>query len=85
MKANDIIETCQRLLLDFYKITPIDISDLCFVMNTNHLKTIAEHYDYYFPKDKIIQTKMFGHDVIHNEYVPMYEIYLGFKKQIPQL
>ena len=85
MKANNIIETCQRLLLDFYKITPIDISDLCFVMNTNHLKTIAEHYDYDFPKDKIIQTKMFGHDVIHNEYVPMYEIYLGFKKQIPQL
>jgi hypothetical protein len=85
MKANNIIETCQRLLLDLYEITPRDISDLCFVMNTNHLKAIAEHYDYDVPKDKIIQTKIFGHEVIHNENLPMYEIYLGFKKQISQL
>ena len=82
MTANNIIETCQRLLLDIQKITPIDISNLCFIMNTNHLKTIAEHYNYDVPKDKIIKTHIFGHEVIHNEYVPMYEIYLGFRKDI---
>jgi hypothetical protein len=85
MTANNIIETCQYLLLDIYKITQRDIIDLCFIMNTNHLKTIAEHYDYDFPKDKIIKTKILGHDVIYNEHVPMYEIYLGFKKEIEKL
>jgi hypothetical protein len=82
MTANNIIDTCQILLLDIYKITQRDIIDLCFVMNTKHLKTISEHYGYDFPKDKIIETKILGHEVIHNECVPMYEIYLGFKKDI---
>lgn len=82
MTANNIIEICQRLIIDFTAITPQDIKDLVFVMNTQHLRVISEHYGYEIPSEKFIETKIFGYDVIHNEYLPMYQILLGFKKDI---
>lgn len=82
MKANDILDNCQRLLLDIYRITPVTIDGLCFIMNTQHLKTISEHYGYDVINSKIMQTTMFGHNVIHNEHLPMNTILLGYEKQI---
>jgi hypothetical protein len=82
MKCNDILDNCQRLLLDIYKITPVTIDGLCFIMNTKHLKTISEHYGFEVPDSKIIQTTIFGHNVIHNEHLPMNSILLGYEKQV---
>jgi hypothetical protein len=82
MKCNDILDTCQNLLLDIYKNTPVTIDRLCFIMNTQHLKTIGEHYGWDVPSSKIIQTTIFGYNVIHNEHLPMNSILLGYEKQV---
>jgi hypothetical protein len=85
MTANEILLTCHKLLYDIYEITARDVTELSFIMNSNHIKTIHEHYNYKTEITPIHIIRIMGHKVIHNEFLPNHVILLGYEKQIEQL
>lgn len=81
MTADNIFAICNKLkydmLVNYYKE-----NDLFFIMNTEHIKTIAKSYTPEASLDNIRDCKIMGLSVIHNKYLPMNEILLGIKKDI---